>query len=190
MNHYEIEASAKRAKAGSQEDLLKLINQFKPYLCKYVGVYRIRGYETADMMQVGYLSLINAVKKYKPGSNTFICYAAHTIRNNFKYYYRTNAKLDSELSLNAPIAADGSSTAEFIDFTSYDDEMEEKVIDSVLIDDMRNIIQLLPDDEIELLHTVYYKKCSLQKYALKSGITYLEAIRKKKLILDKLHHFL
>lgn len=71
MNHYEIEACVVRAKNGSTADTLMLLEPFKPFIFKSAGRLRLKHYDTNDLVQIGYGAIINAVKKYKIGSNTF-----------------------------------------------------------------------------------------------------------------------
>jgi RNA polymerase sporulation-specific sigma factor len=80
MNHAEIETCVIGAQKGNQEELLKLLEQFKPFIYKTAKTFNIKNYDINDMEQVAYMSLINAVNKYKTGSFTFSSYAFNTIK--------------------------------------------------------------------------------------------------------------
>lgn len=190
MNHYEIEASVIRAKKGSSEDLLMLIEQFKPLIFKYSGALRMAHFDTSDLIQTGYVTLINAVKSYKTGSNTFTAYVAHAIKNSLNYTCRKNSRLESELSLNAPVSQDGDTGTEFIDFISSEDNIEEDVVDSVSINELREALLRLSPEEMKILSTMYYEESTLKNYARKKGVSYPQMLRQKKKILQKLSNFL
>lgn len=100
MNINEVEACVARAKSGNKEDFLKLFDNFKPFIFKTANQYAIRNHDSNDLLQVGYISLINAVRKYRAGSHTFTAYAFNTIKNEFRLTLRRNAKYGADFSLN------------------------------------------------------------------------------------------
>jgi RNA polymerase sporulation-specific sigma factor len=75
---------------------------------------------------------------------------------------------------------------EFIDCIESHDYFEEDIIRTERISEVSSVVSRLPKDEMELIHTLYFDKCSLKAYAEKKGISYLQAIRKKNWILTKL----
>lgn len=52
MSHHEIEACVIRAKEGNQEDLLKVLEQYKPFIYKAANQTSIRSCDTYDMLQI------------------------------------------------------------------------------------------------------------------------------------------
>ena len=186
MKHYEIEACVIRAKNGNRVELLKLLEQYKPYIFKTAKGFNIKNYDMYDLLQIGYVTLINAVAKYRTGSNTFSTYAFNAIKNNFKDIARKNSKYAGELSLNSPLNEEGDSSTEFIDSLAAEDNVEEDIISSELLLEMKGAVAKLPADEVELVLMVYYSGLSIKTYAQKTGLTYLQAIRKRDRILEKL----
>jgi len=189
MNHYEIEACVMRAKNGNKEELLKILEQFRPFIFKTARQYNIKNYDMYDLVQIGYVTLINAVAKYRSGSHTFSSYAFNSIQNSFRCTARNNSKYAEELSLNSPINEANDSATEFIDSTESNDNTEEDIINEETIKELRKAVAKLPADEQELIIMVYYSKCSLKTYAEKKGLSYLQAVRKKNRILEKLSHY-
>jgi RNA polymerase sporulation-specific sigma factor len=186
MNHHEIEACVIRAKTGNQEDLLKILEQYKLFIYKTANQFHIKNYDTYDLLQIGYITIINAVIKYKTGSHTFSSYVFNAIKNSFKYTARQNSKYSEDLSLNTPVAAEGTVTTEYIDCIEDKDYLEESIISSENIKEVRSAVAKLPEDELELVLMVYYGGASLKTYADKKGISYYQALVKRDKILEKL----
>jgi RNA polymerase sporulation-specific sigma factor len=186
MNHSEIEACIIHAKDGQKEELNKILQQYKPFIIKTARQFNIKSHDTNDLLQIGYLALINAVEKYRTGSNSFSSYAYSSIKNALRYTIRQNIKYETEFSLNAPIVKDGSTNTEFIDFIESQECFEDDIIKAEEITEVNQVISRLPKDELELVHALYYDKCPLRTYAEKIGISYFQATRKKNWILTKL----
>jgi len=190
MNHYEIEACVIRAKNGNREELLKILEQFRPFIIKTASQFNIKNHDMYDLIQIGYVTLINAVAKYRIGSNTFSAYAFNSIKNGFRYAARSNSKYDQDLSLNTPVDSAGGITTEFIDCIEGTENTEEDIINRETILELRRAVSKLPSDEMELIIMVYYTKCPLKTYADKKGLDYQQMVRKKNRILEKLSYHL
>jgi RNA polymerase sporulation-specific sigma factor len=186
VNHYEIEACVIRAKNGNREELLKILEQYKPFIIKTAKTYNIKDYDLYDLLQIGYVALINAVAKYRICSNTFSTYAFNTIKNSFRYTARQNSKYNGDLSLNAPLCTETASYTEFIDYIESPENFEEELIITEEIKEVKRAVSKLPADELELVIMVYYSGASLKTYAEKKGLKYMQAVRKKNRILNKL----
>lgn len=190
MNHYEMEAAVKRAKNGSKEELIKILDHFKAYIYKTASRYSIKNYDMYDLLQIAYVALINAVAKYRVGSNTFTSYAMISIQNAIKLTLRDNAGSSNEVSLNAPMDSEDGDSIEFLEMLKNDEDIEEKVIQTLQYGYLRKAIAKLPSDEQELIIMVYYHRCPLTVYAKKKNISYLNALRKRDRILEKLKRVL
>ncbi len=186
MNHHEIEACVIRAKSGNQEDLLKLLEQFKPFIIKTAKQFNIRNHDLYDLLQIGYIAIINALAKYRTGSHTFTCYAMNSIKNAFRMSARKNLRHSEELSLNTQFATNSEAYAEFIDCIKDDTDIEEEVINTDTLKRLRKAVSKLPEDELELIVMVYYNGISLKTYAAKKHISYYLAKKKRREILEKL----
>jgi RNA polymerase sigma factor (sigma-70 family) len=186
MNPLEIEACIINAKTGNKEEMGKILEQFKPFIFKTARTYNIKNYELNDLAQIGYMALINAISKYKPGSHTFNSYAYNSIKNSFNYVARQNKKFIKDLSLNAPISYESNGTEEFIDCLEDIENLEEVVLKSEDIKALRSSILKLPKEEKELILSLFYGDCSIKAYAEKKEIGYLKTTRQRKKVLGKL----
>jgi RNA polymerase sporulation-specific sigma factor len=186
MNRSEIENCVAGAKNGNRDELLKIIEQYKPFIVRTTKAYRIKNYDFQDLLQIGYTALIKAVEKYKTGSNAFSTYAYTTIENALRYTARQNNRYEKEISLFAPVAAGDSRIIEYIDHIEAPVDFEEDFLYTESISEVRRAVSKLPPEEAELVNMVYYRKCSLNKYADVKGISYGSARRKKSKVLNKL----
>ncbi|NLZ49292.1 MAG: sigma-70 family RNA polymerase sigma factor [Clostridiales bacterium] len=186
MKHFEVEAAVKRAQNGNKEELIKILDNFKAYIYKTSNKYNIKNYDMYDLLQIAYVALINAVAKYRVGSNTFTSYAMISIQNAIKLTLRDNVNYGTEVSLNAPMASEDGDPIEFLETLKNDEDMEENVIKTLQYGYLRKAIAKLPADEQELIIMVYYHNCPLTVYAKKKKISYANALRKRDKILNKL----
>lgn len=189
MKHYEIETCVTGAKNGNKDDLLKILNQYKPFIFKTARKFNIKNYDIYDLEQIGYMAVINALAKYNAGSCTFSTYAYESIKNAFRYTARQNSKHEKNVSLNSAIDPFNMST-EYINCINSSENLEEDILNSEEALEMRRAVSNLPPQEMELILMVYYKGLSLKDYAEKKGLTYYQASKKKELVLNKLqNHF-
>lgn len=189
MNHYEIETCVLGAKNGNKEYLIKVLNQYKPFIFKTARKFNIKNYDIYDLEQIGYMAVINALAKYKTGSCTFSTYAYESIKNAFRYTARQNSKHEKNVSLNSAVDPFNMST-EYINCINSQQNLEEDILNSQETLEIRQAVSNLPPQEMELILMVYYKGVSLKDYAAKKGITYYQASKKKEFVLSKLQsHF-
>jgi RNA polymerase sigma factor (sigma-70 family) len=188
MNHHEIEACVIRVKKGYQEDLLKILEQFKPFIIKTAKQFNIRNFYLYDLIQIANIALINAVAKYRVGSHSFVGYALTAIRNELRYTARKNSKFMGDLSLNSHVEFTDNSSDEIMDYIASDVNLEEEIIISESMSQVRQAVSRLPQDEIELVQAVYYSGASLKSYAEKNDLGYSQAVTKKNRILKKLNY--
>jgi RNA polymerase sigma factor (sigma-70 family) len=189
VNHYEIETCVTGAKNGNKEDLLKVLQQYKPFIFKTARSFNIRNYDLYDLEQIGYMAIIKALSKYRTGSCTFSSYVYESIKNAFRYTARQNSKHDKSLSLNAAVSPYSRDT-EYIDCIASGEDLEESLLKSEEAMDMKKALAKLPPQEMELVKMVYYEGLSLKNYSVKKGIPYYEAYKKKDYILNKISsHF-
>lgn len=166
MTHEEIEACVLRAKTGSQADLLKLINQYKPFIFKLTLQYTIRNFDSYDLQQNAYIALINSVIKYNTGSHTFSTYAFNSIKNSFRQAARDNLKFSEDLSLNMPVSQEANVVTKFIDCIEGDINLEEDILNAESRRELKLALEKLSEEEMELVIMLYYGKCSMMTYAI------------------------
>lgn len=190
MNHNEIESCVIHAKKGSKDELLKLLEQYKPFIFKTAKEFKIRNYDLYDLLQIGYIALINSVTKYKTGSNTFSTYAYTAIKNAFRYTARQNSKFDDHFSLNCRVDSSESTSTEYIDCLESLENLEEDILHSEKLMEVRKAVARLPAEDMALVIMVYFNGVSLRTYAEKKGMDYQKAVRKRNRILVKLDHYI
>jgi RNA polymerase sporulation-specific sigma factor len=185
MNYYQIETCVTGAKNGNKEDLIKILEQYKPFIFKTARNFNIKNYDICDLEQIGYMAVINAISRYRTGSCTFSSYAYESIKNAFRYTARQNSGHQREFSLNCTVTTNGSHT-EYIDFIDSSENLEETVLCSEEASEIKKAVTKLPLQEMELVMLLYYKGISLKDYAAKKGMSYNQAARKKDFVLYKL----
>lgn len=186
MNHHEIESCVIKAKTGNTEALLELIEQYKPFIFKTAKDYNIKGYDVYDLAQIGYITLINCAEKYKIGSHTFSSYAFNAIKNAFRYAARQNNKYSEEYSLNAPVQGDNFESSEYVECIASTENIEEELIKLEGNRRLKAAIAALSEAELEFVIMVYFSNVTVKTYAEKKGLSYIQAIRFKNKILEKL----
>lgn len=186
MNHNEIEACAIRAKKGSKEDLLKVIEQFKPFIYKTANGFNIKNCDINDLVQIGCIAVIKAVLKYKIGSHTFSSYAYNAVKNELKYTARANAKAGKDLSINTPVDGAGENDMEYVDCLEGAENIEEDVLKDESYRELRQALGRLSEDERELVRMVYFRNMTLKAYAEMKGMGYQEAFWRKRRVLERL----
>ncbi|MFL0246219.1 sigma-70 family RNA polymerase sigma factor [Candidatus Clostridium stratigraminis] len=186
MNHHEIETCVIKAKTGNTEALLKLMEQYKPFIFKTAKDYNIKGFDVYDLAQLGYITLINCTERYKIGSHTFSSYAFNAIKNAFRYAARQNNKYAEEYSLNAPVQNDDFEGSEYIECIASTVNIEEDLIKLEDNKRLKGAIAALSEAELEFVIMVYFSNITVKTYAEKKGLSYIQAIRFKNKILEKL----
>jgi RNA polymerase sigma factor, sigma-70 family len=184
MNYNQIEDQVKLAKTGNSESLTKLLLQFKPFIFKTAKDFNIKNYDEYDLVQIGYIALINAVDKYDTSKHSFSSYVYATIKNAMKYTARSNTKHKLTLSINASI--DGQNSIDFTELLESNQNIENDFLEHEKIVQLQKIISDLEPDEFELIFLVYYNNFSLTDYAAKKKVSYHKIVRKKNAILEKI----
>ena len=184
MNYEEIENHVKLSKLGDSESLTKILIQFKPFIFKISKDFNIKNYDQYDLVQIGYIALINAVDKYDTTKHSFSSYAYSTVKNAMKYTARSNNKHKLTLSINASI--DGISSLDFTGFLESHENLENDYLAHEKVVELQKIISDLEPDEFELIFLVYYNNFSLTDYAAKKKLPYSQIVRKKNAILQKI----
>lgn len=177
MNYDEIEGHVKLAKTDNSESLTKLLLQFKPFIFKTAKNFNIKNYDEYDLVQIGYIALINAVDKYDTSKHSFSSYVYSAIKNAMKYTARENRKHQNTLSINASI--DGNYSNDFTEFLKSNENLEIDYLKHEKITELQKVISDLEPDEFELIFLVYYNNFSLTDYAAKKGASYSKIVRKK-----------
>jgi DNA-directed RNA polymerase specialized sigma subunit len=90
--------------------------------------------------------------------------------------------------MNTKVFPDSSSSnaAEYIDCIEDTDNFEETFFKLESEKELQYSISKLPENEKELVHMLFYQKCSIKAYADKKDLPYPQAVRTRKRVLRKL----
>lgn len=170
-----------RAKNGDKVALEELMNKFKFYIIKCSNNVYINGYEKDDLIQIGYISLINAVKNYELTKGNFTSYVNAAIQYNFNYLIRGKAKENYVQSLNTII----SENVELGDFIGSEESFEEELMKKDALKLVLKCVDKLPKDLKDIINYCYINnKGSFTKYSIENNMKYSTLMKKKRLALD------
>ena len=95
-----------RMAAGDESAAQALIEHNLRLVAHIARKYTACGIDRDDLVSIGSIGLIKAVRSYKPESGKLATYAARCIENEMLMAIRSNRKTRGDISLNAPIGAD------------------------------------------------------------------------------------
>lgn len=120
------EQLAKQIQDGGEDLALQLWEQTKRYVAKmairwYLHFEGGRGVEVADLIQSGYLAMLDAVRTFEDGNGSFLSWLTYRLQNEFGALYGIRTErtkrdpLNIAISLDAPIGdEDGMTIAETV----------------------------------------------------------------------------
>jgi RNA polymerase sigma factor (sigma-70 family) len=172
-----------KAKSGDKSSLENILNKFTPVIIKYSSSIYLSSYSREDLIQEGYLYLVNIIKKYNPKRNRFVVYASIALKNNYNYLIRQKARYNMELSYNNSI---GQSDVNFECFLMDNLNIEEKFIQSKNKKALYSALKNLDEKELDILIHYYFKELSIKSYAVKNNMLYHSCVNLKKTALSHL----
>ncbi len=181
----ELNELALRAKSGDEEAFSELMERFKGYIKKSSKNIYLCGYSSEDLLQLGYYSLVKAVRGYD-GSRDFLPYALKAISGNYNYEIRKAARHNAYISLQ-------SSTEDGIcleDKLSSAMDLESEYLLKECQEELYNALNALNHEEKELIAWLYFHKKSLTSYALYKNMSYRTLYKRKIKLLEKLKNLL
>jgi RNA polymerase sporulation-specific sigma factor len=180
-----LEQRVIKAKAGDKESMEEIINMFNPLVIKMATSTFIVGFDFDDLKQIGYLSIIKAVKMVdmnKGGNYTAYIYQA--VKRNFYYEIRRKVKDQYVTSINIPCEDGG---GELGDSIGLDFDLEE---DYVKKDELKRLIKIigsLVGEEKELMeYLLKYQKGGITRYSQDKSVNYTTCIKKRNRIFAKI----
>ncbi|MBM7868552.1 RNA polymerase sigma factor (sigma-70 family) [Clostridium pascui] len=177
-----LEELALCAQNGDKASLETLISYFKPYITKQAHLTYVKGYDMEDLIQIGYVSLLKAIRVYKPYNKNFNYYALASVKRNFYYLIRPEARHNAEYSMEFE-TSDGLTLGDGIEDKF---NLEEDCIKKEARQQLKESLKSLNKDERELINWVYFQKKNLKEYAKINGITYNQGRYRLKRALNKL----
>jgi len=143
--------------AGDETARHKLIEHNMRLVVHITKKYTVQGHTPDDLISVGAIGLIKAIGSYRPQSGSLSSYAARCIENEVLMLLRQSKKRQGEISLSNPISTD----SEGNDISLADimgtpqDEVEEEVIKSITLKQVRRVLHKLPHRERTVLELRY-----------------------------------
>ena len=150
----------------SNEEYMKLYEQFKPMMIKLVNKWsRIGVIEYDDLMQIALLALIAARNSYdETRGKKFSSYVYDMIEYRIrKEIYLTNKKNKNKpaISLNAVIENSEGDTAELIDLIADELDLQEEIQNKIMINYYeKECKRVLPEDKFQVCYLKWFKGCS------------------------------
>lgn len=185
-NSMHLEELALKAQSGDKKSLEDLTKYFKPYITKQAHCTYVKGYEMEDLIQIGYVSLMKAIKMYEPSNKNFNYYVLASIKRNFYYLIRQESRHNTEYSMEFE-TGEGLTLQDGLEDTF---DLEEEYLKKETYKRLRQGIEKLSKEEKEMIKWVYIDKKSLKEYARMKGISYNQGRYRMKQTLQKLKEFL
>lgn len=158
-------------------------------------VYIARRFENTgvgieDLISIGTIGLIKAVNTYQPAKNIKLAtYASRCIENEILMHFRSQKKLQGEVSLSDTLDSDGEGNAlSLMDVISVDDDMLENLDARDSCIQVRKLVQECLEEREKMIITMRYgldnkPPRTQREIAAESGISrsYVSRIEKKAL---------
>lgn len=176
------------AKSGSEEATNELLKKYQNYIFKLVKNIYIYGYETEDLVQLGYMSIVNAIRKYNVDKGNFTIYVINAIKKNYYYLIKKEIKLKNTVSLSTAVA-DG---IDLEDMIGTEDSAEDKIMETFSHDYLIKEVDKLPEKLKDIIYFVYIKDLgNVKQYSIKNNLNYSTAIKRRnhalKILLQKIY---
>lgn len=180
----ELNSIVLRAKKGDNKAMTKIIEKFTPFILKQCKSIYIKDYEIEDLIQIGQMSLINAVKHFKiENKKDFAGYAICSIKNNYNCEIRQRCKFNYEISLNS-----SQNIYNMIELFPSEEVIEDDYIYKMQVKQLYSFLGKLTKEDKELIEWIYLKQKSIKSFAKIKDLRYETCIRRKKVILLKLRN--
>ena len=169
----------KKAQSGDDNAFSELIKQYSPLISSIVRKYFLAGFEVEDLMQIGYISLIKAIKDFNcEGKANFSTYLYMAVQGDIKNevaksFNNKNMALNNALSLDISFDEDdedGVYSPWAYLFTS-DSSIEDEVIKEQKIKQLLIVLKNNLDKEERQILSLYLQGYKYSEIAQKVGVT-------------------
>jgi len=154
----EEKEALQRMQQGDEDARQMLIEHNMRLIVHIAKKYKIPGCTFDDLISIGAVGLIKAVRSYKPDSGTSLStYAARCIENEILMCLRQSRKQQADVSLNEPLGTDKDGNAvTFADLLGTDpDLVEDEVRRRITLRSVRQALPSLPQRERRVLSLRY-----------------------------------
>lgn len=146
----------------------KLIEHNLRLVAHLVKKYECKDVSSDDLISIGTIGLIKGVDSYDSSKNIKITtYIAKCALNEILMYFRTNKKVNNEISLNDYISTDkdGNEISLIDILPSEDIDISTKIVNDIDIELLHNYLDVLSDKEKDII---------IKRYGLYNGDYYTQ----------------
>ena len=158
LSRAEEEKYLERMAKGDMEARNRLIEHNLRLVAHVVKKYYVQAEEQEDLISIGTIGLIKGISSYSPEKGARLAtYAARCIENEILMYFRTQKKLQGEVSLSETIDTDKDGNALMLmDIVGEDDTMLEDLQDRENRQRIRRLVDtVLTEQEKEIIIARY-----------------------------------
>ena len=179
-----------RYAAGDMEARNVLIEHNLRLVAHIIKKYYTQTGSQADLISIGTIGLIKGISTFKPDKNVRLAtYASRCIENEILMHFRSQKKLQGEVSLSDTLDSDGEGNAlSLMDVISVDDDMLENLDARDSCIQVRKLVQECLEEREKMIITMRYgldnkPPRTQREIAAESGISrsYVSRIEKKAL---------
>ena len=158
MSPYEEREALARMKEGDETARQELIERNMRLIVHIARKYKVPGCTFDDLISIGAIGLIKAVRSYDPDAGTSLStYAARCIENEILMSLRHSRKQQNDVSLDEPLGTDSDgNSVSFSDLLGTPpDLVEDEVRRRVTLDMVKKALPTLPERERMVLMMRY-----------------------------------
>ena len=193
LETHEEEEAFRRARAGSEEDRQKLILHNLRLVSHIVRKYYATAKNQEDLVSIGTIGLVKAVDSFKIDNGArFATYAAKCIQNEILMHFRSQKKLNAEVSMNDTIDVDrDGNPLTYTDVISSEENLAEDVMRRVEAERAMTLVRSRLDQRERQVISLRYglndmPPMTQREIALKLGISRSYVSRIEKSAIEKL----
>lgn len=125
LNREEEQELLQKMAEGDMDARNKLIEHNLRLVAHIIKKYYAPNHDQDDLLSIGTIGLIKGISTFNPGKNVRLAtYASRCIENEILMYFRSQRKLQGEISLSERLDEDGDcTTLSLIDVLRVDDDM-------------------------------------------------------------------
>lgn len=165
-----------RAKDGEKEAKAEILKMFKPLVVSCANRVYISGYDTSDLIQIGYVTLLKSIDKFDISSDSFVSYVKNALQNNYYYLIRGKARLNQDVALDEEIISD--------------DSPENEAINDLELERLQRAINTLSKEDKTIIQYLFFKDYTLEKCAKAINSSKTTVSRRRNNILNQLRKIL
>ncbi len=193
LDTHEEEEAFRLARAGSEDARQKLILHNLRLVSHIVRKYYATAKNQEDLVSIGTIGLVKAVDSFKIDNGTrFATYAAKCIQNEILMHFRSQKKLNAEVSMNDTIDVDrDGNPLTYTDVISSEENLAEDVMRHVEGEKAMMLVRTRLDPRERQVITLRFgldgvPALTQREIALKLGISRSYVSRIEKAALEKL----